>query len=58
MAAIVTHTGGCIIRDCRVLFEQLGKPLELDTDGVWTMLPQGFPEVFDFKLKNGKSAKF
>jgi DNA polymerase epsilon subunit 1 len=55
MAAIVTHTGGCIIRDARTLLEQLGIPLELDTDGVWTMLPKEFPEAFDFKLKTGKS---
>lgn len=35
MAAIVTHTGGSIIRDARVLLDQVGIPLELDTDGVW-----------------------
>jgi len=35
MAAIVTHTGGSIIRDARILLDQLGIPLELDTDGVW-----------------------
>ncbi|CAI2378542.1 unnamed protein product [Moneuplotes crassus] len=58
MAAIVTHTGGCIIRDARMLLEQFGIPLELDTDGVWCLLPQGFPEVFDLKLKNGKKIPF
>jgi len=32
-------------------------PLELDTDGIWTLLPKGFPEQFSFKLKGGKSAR-
>jgi len=58
MAAIVTHTGGSIIRDARMLIDQFGIPLELDTDGVWCLLPKGFPEVFDFKLKNGKKVPF
>lgn len=35
--------------------EQLGRPLELDTDGIWCALPASFPEVF--KLKNGKTGK-
>lgn len=54
MAAMVTHTGGLIIKDSRTLFDQIGLPLELDTDGIWTCLPKGFPEKFTFKLKNGK----
>jgi DNA polymerase epsilon subunit 1 len=58
MAAIVTHTGGSIIRDARYYLEQFGIPLELDTDGVWTLLPKGFPETFDFKLKSGKTVPF
>jgi len=44
MAAMVTHTGGEIIKDSRELYEQIGMPLELDTDGIWTLLPKGFPE--------------
>jgi len=44
MAAMVTHTGGEIIKDSRELYEQIGMPLELDTDGIWTLLPRGFPE--------------
>ena len=39
MAAMVTHTGGSIIMDSRQLFEEIGIPLELDTDGIWTLLP-------------------
>ena len=50
MAAMVTHTGGNIILDTRQLFDRIGMPLELDTDGLWTLLPQGFPENFKFKL--------
>jgi len=37
------------------LVEQLGRPLELDTDGIWCALPASFPEVF--KLKNSKTGK-
>jgi len=33
-------------------------PLELDTDGIWTLLPKGFPESFTFKMLNGKTFKF
>ena len=43
MAAMVTHTGGSIIMDTRQLFDRIGMPLELDTDGIWTLLPSGFP---------------
>jgi DNA polymerase epsilon subunit 1 len=46
MAAMVTHTGGQIITDSRALFDQIGIPLELDTDGIWTLLPKGFPEHY------------
>ena len=34
--------------------EQLGRPLELDTDGIWCTLPASFPENYKFKNKNGK----
>lgn len=54
MAAMVTHTGGNIIKDSRALIEQVGLPLELDTDGIWTCLPKGFPEEFAMQLKGGK----
>jgi len=33
-------------------------PLELDTDGIWTLLPKGFPENYQLKLKNGKKINF
>jgi DNA polymerase epsilon subunit 1 len=31
--------------------DKIGKPLELDTDGIWTLLPKGFPEYFTIKSK-------
>jgi DNA polymerase epsilon subunit 1 len=38
--------------------EQLGKPLELDTDGIWCCLPGSFPENYAFKnAKTGKTLK-
>ncbi|GFH23252.1 DNA polymerase epsilon catalytic subunit [Haematococcus lacustris] len=39
------------------LVEQLGRPLELDTDGIWCALPASFPENFKLKNKNGKELK-
>lgn len=58
MAAMVTYTGAKIIQESRKMMDKLGKPLELDTDGIWTLLPKGFPENFQIKLKNGKSHSF
>ncbi|WRT63732.1 DNA polymerase epsilon catalytic subunit A [Kwoniella shivajii] len=55
MAGITCLTGATIIQMARQLVEQIGRPLELDTDGIWCMLPGVFPEDFKFKLKNGKS---
>ncbi|RLN92387.1 hypothetical protein BBJ28_00012461, partial [Nothophytophthora sp. Chile5] len=55
MAGIVTHTGSNIITGARELVEQIGRPLELDTDGIWAILPASFPETFSFKLKDGSS---
>ena len=51
MAGVVTYTGAKIIQNARVLVEQIGKPLELDTDGIWCCLPGSFPESFTFKTK-------
>ncbi|KHJ41058.1 b, exonuclease domain protein, DNA polymerase family [Trichuris suis] len=53
MAGIVCHTGAQIIKKARMLIEHIGKPLELDTDGIWCMLPSSFPEKAVLKLKNG-----
>ncbi|KAF8632650.1 hypothetical protein AX17_004783 [Amanita inopinata Kibby_2008] len=58
MAGITCLTGATIIQMARALVEQIGRPLELDTDGIWCMLPGVFPENFKFKLKSGKSISF
>ncbi|CAJ2509442.1 Uu.00g144680.m01.CDS01 [Anthostomella pinea] len=54
MAGVTCLTGATIIQLARSLVERLGRPLELDTDGIWCMLPATFPENFAFKLENGK----
>jgi DNA polymerase epsilon subunit 1 len=54
MAGVTCLTGATIIQLAKELVERLGRPLELDTDGIWCMLPATFPENFTFKLKNGK----
>ncbi|KND02716.1 DNA polymerase epsilon catalytic subunit [Spizellomyces punctatus DAOM BR117] len=54
MAGIVCLTGATIIQLARTRIEQIGRPLELDTDGIWCIFPATFPENFAFKLKNGK----
>lgn len=58
MAGITCLTGATIIQMARALVEQIGRPLELDTDGIWCMLPGVFPENFKFSLDNGKSITF
>lgn len=57
MAAMVCYTGAQIIQLACSLVERIGQPLELDTDGIWCVLPCSFPENYTFKLKNGKSVK-
>ncbi|XP_073950246.1 DNA polymerase epsilon catalytic subunit 1 [Choristoneura fumiferana] len=44
MAGIVCYTGANIIMKAREIIEQVGRPLELDTDGIWCILPASFPE--------------
>ncbi|EMD36430.1 hypothetical protein CERSUDRAFT_66053 [Gelatoporia subvermispora B] len=58
MAGITCLTGATIIQMARQLVEQIGRPLELDTDGIWCMLPGIFPENFNFNLANGKMLSF
>lgn len=55
MAGIVTYTGAQLIKQARELVEQVGRPLELDTDGIWCILPSSFPQDFKFKTKTGAS---
>ncbi|XP_060961564.1 DNA polymerase epsilon catalytic subunit A-like isoform X1 [Cannabis sativa] len=54
MVGVVTYTGAKIIQNARILVEKIGKPLELDTDGIWCALPGSFPENFTFKTKDLK----
>lgn len=58
MAGITCLTGAKIIQMARQLVEQIGRPLELDTDGIWCMLPGSFPEDFKFKVADGKPLGF
>lgn len=58
MAGITCLTGAKIIQMARQLVERIGRPLELDTDGIWCMLPGTFPEDFKFKVKSGKPIGF
>ncbi|XP_010602547.1 DNA polymerase epsilon catalytic subunit A isoform X3 [Fukomys damarensis] len=57
MAGIVCFTGANIITQARELIEQIGRPLELDTDGIWCVLPNSFPENFVIKTTNLKKPK-
>ncbi|GAB2274640.1 DNA polymerase epsilon catalytic subunit A [Dionaea muscipula] len=54
MAGVVTYTGAKIIQNARLLVEKIGRPLELDTDGIWCVLPGSFPENFTFKTVDSK----
>lgn len=54
MAGVTCLTGAHIIQMARELVERIGRPLELDTDGIWCMLPATFPENIVFTLHNGK----
>ena len=38
----------------RRLVERIGQPLELDTDGIWCVLPRSFPENFQFTTTSGR----
>ena len=39
MAGAVTKTGANLIKQARILVEGIGRPLELDTDGIWCISP-------------------
>lgn len=57
MAGIVTKNGADIITQARRLVEQIGRPLELDTDGIWCILPGSFPDVYSFIAEDGSKLK-
>ncbi|KAI3405326.2 POL2 [Candida oxycetoniae] len=54
MAGVTCLTGATIIQMARALVERIGRPLELDTDGIWCILPKSFPDNFNLKCKDGK----
>ncbi|KAG5892154.1 hypothetical protein JTB14_026392 [Gonioctena quinquepunctata] len=58
MAGIVCFTGANIIMKAREIIEQVGRPLELDTDGIWCILPASFPENFTILTNHEKKKKF
>ncbi|KAK6138431.1 hypothetical protein DH2020_027841 [Rehmannia glutinosa] len=58
MAGVITYTGAKIIQNARLLVERIGRPLELDTDGIWCALPGSFPENFTFKTRNNTNDQY
>ncbi|RPB25462.1 DNA polymerase epsilon catalytic subunit A [Terfezia boudieri ATCC MYA-4762] len=54
MAGVTCLTGAHIIQMAKELVERVGRPLELDTDGIWCILPATFPENFAFTLQGGR----
>lgn len=58
MAGIVCLTGANIIMKAREIIEQIGRPLELDTDGIWCILPASFPENLTILTSDEKKKKF
>ncbi|TPP56453.1 DNA polymerase epsilon catalytic subunit [Fasciola gigantica] len=57
MAGIVCHTGANIITRAREIIEQVGRALELDTDGIWCILPASFPQNLEFKTTSAKPSR-
>ncbi|XP_039270554.2 DNA polymerase epsilon catalytic subunit A-like [Styela clava] len=57
MAGIVCYTGASIITKAREIVEKIGRPLELDTDGIWCVLPASFPENYVIHTTNPKKPK-
>jgi DNA polymerase epsilon subunit 1 len=57
MAGITCYKGASIITRAREIVERIGRPLELDTDGIWCMLPASFPENFVIRTRDKKKPK-
>lgn len=57
MAGIVCLTGAEIIKKAREIVERIGRPLELDTDGIWCILPASFPQEFTVLTSHAKKKK-
>lgn len=54
MAAIVCNVGGSIIRKAKDVVERIGISLELDTDGIWCIVPASL--VSSYVFSSGKKA--
>lgn len=57
MAGIVCLTGAHIIKKAREIVECIGRPLELDTDGIWCILPSSFPQEYTIHTHDDKKKK-
>lgn len=57
MGGIVCLTGSDIITKAREVIEKVGRPLELDTDGIWCILPGTFPQDFEVLTSLPKKSK-
>ncbi|KAG7199297.1 hypothetical protein KM043_018152 [Ampulex compressa] len=57
MGGIVCYTGAHIIMKAREIIEQVGRPLELDTDGIWCILPASFPDNVIVHTTHPKKSK-
>lgn len=57
MAGIVCLTGSRIITKAREIIERIGRPLELDTDGIWCIMPGSFPQEFTILTTHEKKKK-
>ncbi|EPR78048.1 DNA polymerase epsilon, partial [Spraguea lophii 42_110] len=49
MAAMVCNVGGAIIKTAREWVDNIGITLELDTDGIWCLVPQSFNWIVNNK---------
>ncbi|KAI5192514.1 DNA polymerase epsilon subunit 1 [Nematocida sp. AWRm77] len=53
MAAVVCQTGSSIIQKTKAVIDMFGVTLELDTDGIWALLPEGFPAHYTLHTSTG-----
>lgn len=58
MAGIVCLTGSNIIRKAREIVERIGRPLELDTDGIWCIVPASLPQEYTIHSNHAKKKEF
>lgn len=53
MAAVVCQTGSYIIQQTKAVVDAFGITLELDTDGIWILLPENFPLNYTLTTSEG-----